>query len=620
LRISNCIITDNWATCGGGVSITDDWATCGGRVSSIGDETGISQAELINCTLSANTAEYGGALYCGELGYAKLTNCIFWGDSATYGPEITMHSGDWGSDLSAWYSNIQFGESGVFFESASVYPIDLDWSEGNIDTDPCFADPHNHDYHLKSQAGRWDPNSESWVLDGVTSPCIDKANPGCPVGGEPTPNGNRRNMGAYGGTTEASKSPEGWSILADLTNDRSVDGNDLRVLVDYWLEEGECIPGDLDGSRLVDFADFALLGLEWSQAYLKEPGMTYEIGDCNMSPAGTDSNEPRFSVRVEGAFICFEDMMYANCCPEALWLEMTVQGNAITMKEMELTLIPCDCMCYFPISARLGPFKPGTYTVEAYDNYGQYLGIVEVVIGGPHEPGMAYSIGECDMGATAPLEAGDSNQPRFTIRVDGLYICFEDTMIANCCPEALWLEMTVEENRITIHEMEYTPGGCYCICDYPMKATLGPFEPGTYTVEVFDNYGQSLGTVEVVIGGESKPGMSYRIDQCDMEASSVEAQQEEQTRFSVAVDGCYIHFEDMMVANCCPDRLELEMTVEDGLITIHEIEYTTSPCRCTCDFPIQATLGPFEPGTYTIEVYQGDCFVGSTTVEVGPCN
>jgi hypothetical protein len=43
-------------------------------------------------------------------------------------------------------------------------------------------------------------------LDDVTSPCIDAGDPNSPVGDEPEPNGDRINMGAYGGTTEASKS------------------------------------------------------------------------------------------------------------------------------------------------------------------------------------------------------------------------------------------------------------------------------------------------------------------------------------------------------------------------------------------------------------------------------
>jgi len=56
------------------------------------------------------------------------------------------------------------------------------------------------------QAGRWDPNSQTWIQDDVTSPCIDAGDPTSPVGDEPEPNGQRINMGAYGGTQEASLS------------------------------------------------------------------------------------------------------------------------------------------------------------------------------------------------------------------------------------------------------------------------------------------------------------------------------------------------------------------------------------------------------------------------------
>jgi hypothetical protein len=79
--------------------------------------------------------------------------------------------------------------------------------EGNIDLDPLFADPENRDYRLMSQAGRWSPARRTWVVDDVTSPCIDAGDPSSDVGDEPSPNGNRINLGAYGGTDQAAKTP-----------------------------------------------------------------------------------------------------------------------------------------------------------------------------------------------------------------------------------------------------------------------------------------------------------------------------------------------------------------------------------------------------------------------------
>lgn len=96
--------------------------------------------------------------------------------------------------------------------------------QGNIDAEPCFVatgfwdlngtleDVNDDfwiqgDYHLQSEVGRWDPVSQNWIIDDVTSPCIDVGDPTTPAGSEPLPNGGIINMGTYGGTPEASKSP-----------------------------------------------------------------------------------------------------------------------------------------------------------------------------------------------------------------------------------------------------------------------------------------------------------------------------------------------------------------------------------------------------------------------------
>lgn len=84
-----------------------------------------------------------------------------------------------------------------------------DYGTGCIAKDPCFADAASGDFHLKSAAGRW--NGTTWVKDTVTSPCIDAGEPSAAYANEPSPNGNRVNMGAYGNTSEASKSASGGS-------------------------------------------------------------------------------------------------------------------------------------------------------------------------------------------------------------------------------------------------------------------------------------------------------------------------------------------------------------------------------------------------------------------------
>jgi hypothetical protein len=159
---------------------------------------------VINCTFAENSAvsDSGGLGHAGG-SRTTVSNCIFWGNTANSDAQIA------GSSV-VTYSCVQGGISG----------------EGNMDTDPRFADPQNGDYRLKSQGGRWDPLSEGWTQDDVTSPCIDAGDPMSPIGPEPFPNGRIVNMGAYGGTAQASKS----SSLAHVPNP-----SDDGIHEDTWI-------------------------------------------------------------------------------------------------------------------------------------------------------------------------------------------------------------------------------------------------------------------------------------------------------------------------------------------------------------------------------------------------
>jgi hypothetical protein len=246
LIIKNNIITDNDAYGHANVIFPPGCGASGGGIS-----CSFASLVIANNTISGNHAHdfnepplffpgTGGGI---ESGYSSLTivNTVVWGDSPN---EIIFNS----TTINSTYSDVQGGWSGA----------------GNIDSDPCFANTSSGDYHLKSQAGRWNPSSQSWVIDANTSPCIDAGNPGCPLGDEPGDANNVRiDMGAYGGTAEASKTPANWRSITDLTNDWAVDINDLGVFVGYWLDSGECIPSDLNRNQLVNFADYAIFAQQW---------------------------------------------------------------------------------------------------------------------------------------------------------------------------------------------------------------------------------------------------------------------------------------------------------------------------------------------------------------------
>ena len=145
--LTNCIISGNSAgSKGGGM---------GNRA---------SNPTVTNCTFSGNSAHYGGAMHSDSGSSPTLTNCILWGDTPE---EIYMISGT----PVITYCDVQDGWEG----------------KGNIDSDPCFVDDANDDYHLKP-----------------TSPCIDAGDP-CyiaepdetDIDGNPRVIGGRIDMGAY---------------------------------------------------------------------------------------------------------------------------------------------------------------------------------------------------------------------------------------------------------------------------------------------------------------------------------------------------------------------------------------------------------------------------------------
>ena len=120
----------------------------------------------------------------------------------TYGIEAYADSAPDISNTILWDNT-----DGDLFGCQARYSCVERGGEGNITDDPLFVDPDNDDYHLRSERGRYWPEHDIWVLDKVTSPCVDGGDPDADILNEPMPNGSRINIGAYGGTAEASLSP-----------------------------------------------------------------------------------------------------------------------------------------------------------------------------------------------------------------------------------------------------------------------------------------------------------------------------------------------------------------------------------------------------------------------------
>jgi hypothetical protein len=224
-----------------------------------------STASLVNCTFAENVALRGAGFYndkcCDSYGFwssASLINCVSWGGDNEIGCEDESMPG-----IAITHSNVQGGWPG----------------EGNMDADPLFADASSSDYHLKSQAGRYDPATEAWVQDDVTSPCIDAGDPNSPIAFEPLPNGGMINMGAYGGTVEASKSPSG---LHAKYGGGTGELNDPHLI--YTAEQLNVIgaePNDWDKHFML-MADIDLSGYSYDSALIAP-----DADPCDLDFQGT---------------------------------------------------------------------------------------------------------------------------------------------------------------------------------------------------------------------------------------------------------------------------------------------------------------------------------------------
>lgn len=245
LVLENCVIGDNLAERSGG-AIQNDGA----------------DVTLRFCTLGNNHAGWScGGVWSGSSSTTQVENCILWGntDDAFSDLEQAQFTRE-ESSATIGYSCVQ-GWTGLF------------GGVGNFGHDPLFVGPENGDFHLRSGGWRWDGARRRWTYDSRTSPCIDTGHPGQPLGDEPLtvpddPGGvlalNRRvNIGAYGGSAEASLASPDWSLRADVDNDGLVDWRDLGVAAVDWPARGGIARGDVTRDGAVGAADFAVFGAEW---------------------------------------------------------------------------------------------------------------------------------------------------------------------------------------------------------------------------------------------------------------------------------------------------------------------------------------------------------------------
>jgi hypothetical protein len=276
--IRNCILQGNKAHMSGGAIVCEDSnaviknckmynnnaeLASGGGICAEGSGTVLVK----NCLITNNRGYFAGAaasLYDAKI---ELVNCTIAGNITQDSNEsaaVLIYDADGIIKNSIIWdnNNVQIWNTpGRLMVSYSDLPIKFEGT-GNISLNPLFAS--STDFHLKSLFGRFDPlASPNWVIDDVTSPCINAGDPADAIGDEPAPNGGRINMGYYGGTDEASMSDRLQEMPVDINEDGIVNFIDYSLFMRNWQVTGALVEGDFNGSGIVDINDMAIFAEHW---------------------------------------------------------------------------------------------------------------------------------------------------------------------------------------------------------------------------------------------------------------------------------------------------------------------------------------------------------------------
>ena len=186
-----------------------------------------STIAVTNCTFAYNYVTGGGAVVAAK-GTLTVANSIFHRNLAnptcTKGVDVAVTSADASAALAYCALN---GQGKDYVSSAGDEPekvalltvvdpmfvtsTDAFMSKLKVTSAPYASyTPAYHRYadfdlHLLSSVGYFSNDGVERVAEGVYSPAIDKGDPDADCSLEPPPNGNRLNLGAYGGTAKASK-------------------------------------------------------------------------------------------------------------------------------------------------------------------------------------------------------------------------------------------------------------------------------------------------------------------------------------------------------------------------------------------------------------------------------
>jgi len=201
-----------------------------------------------------------------------------------------------------------------------------------------------------------------------------------------------------------------------------------------------------------------------------------------------------------------------NCCPDELAAIISIEGNVITIEEVEyLYSGGCYCLCLFDLDYDITGLPPSDYTVKVIEPYRHpddeplefTISLSSSPSSGSHCVERSYypwyyyetvmvNYGDCKTFQKAdPPDSTPPDQDCIEYQYDGQDVLSINHINAgfNCCPDELAAIINIEGNVITIEEVEYLySGGCDCLCLFDLDYEITALLPGEYTVRVIEPY------------------------------------------------------------------------------------------------------------------------------------
>ena len=246
-----------------------------------------------------------------------------------------------------------------------------------------------------------------------------------------------------------------------------------------------------------------------------DAGNTVYVGDAN----GACSDDADRGVFDEGDSVTASVVSHTvrvtdtnavlNCCLEG-WMEATVDGNTIVVREIEEDNPDemCRCVCGRPLSVEIPELAEGTYAIMVY-RAETLLAELSVAVGASVDTEAAADteeetevptvseivVGEClgnrsaddaaadeNAGASSETEAGWST---YLVTQGDTVVVIDEAVPLNCCAE-VDVQVLFDTAAITVVESEIVgeEGLCRCTCPRDISTTIDGLSVGEYAVDV----------------------------------------------------------------------------------------------------------------------------------------